>query len=221
MNENKLDHTDNEWVYIAEAFTQSVYKIGYAKNVSNRLSSLQTSSPHELRVFHKFQTANSREAENALHKIFKEKKVRGEWYRLTPVDLAFISQISDYNSTFIWQNVPVNIEDIEVVECGVFTVTVSDIETSGGEYKDVTLTEREISDFLIRAWRKQENQENGLSYRFWFRRHDKKISPEQYRAIIKLLDKNGLILNRKKRYSGRLAMPPTECLLAIKNNAKD
>jgi predicted GIY-YIG superfamily endonuclease len=58
-------------------------KIGYAKNVNERLQSLQTGSPQELYVFDQFDRLTLKEAraiERAVHKHFASKRLKGEWF---------------------------------------------------------------------------------------------------------------------------------------------
>jgi len=76
-------------VYIIGDRTHEIYKIGKANNIKNRLSSLKTANPFiELIAVEKFNSSNSALwAENALHKIFKKQKFKGEWFKLTPNDI--------------------------------------------------------------------------------------------------------------------------------------
>lgn len=215
-----MNEESNEWVYIIQAIPQGIYKIGRANNLESRLLALQSSNHCELRVTHKFTTSKSREAEKALHAIFEDKKVRGEWYSLSSIDLAFISQMQGYNASFVWENTLLFLDDIKSSPLNLFSVIVKNMMTSTGQLKDITLTEVFIMDFLNRAWRRQKNNKNGLASRFWIRTPHKKIASSHYNAIIKLLDQSELILDRGKRYSGKLAMSPTECLSFIKQSSK-
>ena len=59
------------------------YKIGYSKNPSKRLTSLQVSNPFDLQflILHKCRDAKS--IESQLHKQYEKLKIRGEWFALT------------------------------------------------------------------------------------------------------------------------------------------
>ncbi len=59
-------------------------KIGYTKSddINKRLKGLQTSSPETLIVEGLIKNANERD-ERELHKLFKDERQRGEWFKLT------------------------------------------------------------------------------------------------------------------------------------------
>ncbi len=85
-------------IYIIEAVEQKAYKIGYTANVEQRLGDLQVGAFFDLRIVHTFETENI-EAEKLLHKIFRNKKIRGEWYGLDSFDLTFIERIGESYNT--------------------------------------------------------------------------------------------------------------------------
>lgn len=66
-------------------------KIGYADNVEARLSGLQTANPHDLTVL--ATQPGSGAVERDLHARFKAHHVRGEWFRLAPEIVEYISEI--------------------------------------------------------------------------------------------------------------------------------
>lgn len=69
-----------------------LYKIGIAKNVQERLSSLQTATPDILKVLRAFQVDNAIALEGELHDLFHEKRVHGEWFDLLESDLLHIDE---------------------------------------------------------------------------------------------------------------------------------
>jgi hypothetical protein len=60
-------------------------KIGQATNISQRLDTLQTGCPFVMRVERILEAPNGRteELEDKLHRRYRTKRVRGEWFRLT------------------------------------------------------------------------------------------------------------------------------------------
>lgn len=96
-----LTQKDKEWVYFVfvvpelfccrppELYTYpddyritSRCKIGRAKNIKTRFSSIQTSSPVELELYHIIRTDDSVYLEGIFHRLFCELHTRGEWFDL-------------------------------------------------------------------------------------------------------------------------------------------
>ena len=73
-------------VYIIEAVGAGRVKIGYASNVEQRLSTLRTASPLELRVVKVWQASAA--LEKRLHEALAEHRVRGEWFACSVTDEA-------------------------------------------------------------------------------------------------------------------------------------
>lgn len=70
----------------------SAVKIGFASEIKGRLSSLQTSSHHKLKVL---ATINgTAKFEKELHRKFAADHIRGEWFRRSEVIEAFITSSS-------------------------------------------------------------------------------------------------------------------------------
>jgi len=65
-------------------------KIGTARSVSNRLRALRASSPHELRLLGDI--PGSHEIETAIHRLFREERHRGEWFKASHRLRKFISE---------------------------------------------------------------------------------------------------------------------------------
>lgn len=66
------------------------YKIGYTKNIENRLRELQTANSSKLQLVESFYTNSPKKDEDYLLKTFKNKKKRGEWFNLSGNDIIFI-----------------------------------------------------------------------------------------------------------------------------------
>lgn len=67
------------YVYFARAGEDGLVKIGHAKDVRSRLSSMQTGCPIPLTLLGVLPGGREREAE--LHARFADLRVRGEWFR--------------------------------------------------------------------------------------------------------------------------------------------
>jgi hypothetical protein len=78
-------------VYIIEC--NGFYKIGKATNINKRLSSLQVSSPYELRLVAIKTCENIGVVEKIIHKAYRTTKVRGEWYALNITSLSSLINI--------------------------------------------------------------------------------------------------------------------------------
>lgn len=66
---------------------QGHYKLGYSKNVDNRIKQLSTQPPFELKLMVKHQVYDMRRYEAALHNVYNRKRLRGEWFALSHQDL--------------------------------------------------------------------------------------------------------------------------------------
>jgi hypothetical protein len=79
------------FVYLIEA--NSFYKIGIATDVTKRLASLQTSSPHQMKVLKSWESAFAQKAERYLHRHFKDCRQKGEWFRLSSEQVQILLNI--------------------------------------------------------------------------------------------------------------------------------
>jgi hypothetical protein len=61
-------------------------KIGFSQDVEKRLSSIQTGNPEKLIIHHKAEVPDDRARllERMIHKLNHHKKIKGEWFDLTP-----------------------------------------------------------------------------------------------------------------------------------------
>jgi len=80
------------YVYLIRA-DNGLFKIGKTGNPKNRLKSLNTGSPCELRYVSIIKTDNMDDLEERLHYHFSNKRIRGEWFALTDEDVDRISQL--------------------------------------------------------------------------------------------------------------------------------
>ena len=88
------------YVYFILNYDSQAIKIGIAKNVERRLSSLQTSSPSKLKLLGTIKTESvnkARKLEQSLHKTFNDCRIRGEWFSVHSELLEYIQQLSTNN----------------------------------------------------------------------------------------------------------------------------
>lgn len=81
------------YVYIitSDEFKQDgIYKIGITNNIERRLADMQTGCPFILYALRVFGTKNPLAVEVMLHSFFDKKRLRGEWFKLDDLDIAYI-----------------------------------------------------------------------------------------------------------------------------------
>lgn len=87
----KYKHCIGAYLYVIES--NELFKIGVASSVARRLRNIQMSSPCPVRIrilLELHDLGDARDLEKELHKRFKDKNRRGEWFVLAEEDLAYI-----------------------------------------------------------------------------------------------------------------------------------
>ena len=81
------------FVYLV-ASGKDIVKVGKADDVRKRISTLQTSSPFEMQVFHTIEVSsdNVGALEKLIHKRLKRYHLRGEWFRVERATAIHIAQ---------------------------------------------------------------------------------------------------------------------------------
>lgn len=74
------------FVYLAEGH-RSEYKIGRTNLVDRRLGELGAMAPVEYRLIHEIKTDDPAGIESYWHRRFADKRMRGEWFKLTAADV--------------------------------------------------------------------------------------------------------------------------------------
>jgi Meiotically up-regulated gene 113 len=74
------------FVYIMRNGVTNVVKIGRARNVESRRGQFMTGNPEELTLIDSIETDEPGRCETFLHRIFESKRVRGEFFALTPIE---------------------------------------------------------------------------------------------------------------------------------------
>lgn len=116
------------FVYIIRSGKKGCYKIGIARNVENRMASLQCGNPAELFLIAKFDfgtKVNAFRAEQRLHKIFRRHHVRGEWFdkriSLAKADALFKTDFEEQHG--VWKEKIEREENDEILDLELLEVT--------------------------------------------------------------------------------------------------
>jgi hypothetical protein len=88
-----------ESIYFIRAAESRRLKIGIARNVQERLNTLQTGSPEPLAIEASFEIDGCI-TEKQLHAIFKDCHIRREWFESTPPLEALIANIKNGSHTW-------------------------------------------------------------------------------------------------------------------------
>jgi predicted GIY-YIG superfamily endonuclease len=87
------DRYRKQFVYIVTASEfENIYKIGIAKDVEDRVRTMQTGCPFKLYAFKCYQVNDAVSVETMLHSFFHKKRLMGEWFRLNEIDLTYIDE---------------------------------------------------------------------------------------------------------------------------------
>ena len=95
INLDKQTAQPPAYVYFVCNPDSNAIKIGIAKNVRRRLTSLQTSSPAELELLGTIKARDeiaARKLEQSLHNKFDRERIRGEWFIAEPRLLQYIKE---------------------------------------------------------------------------------------------------------------------------------
>jgi hypothetical protein len=87
------------YVYLVQQGYTGPIKIGLADNVCKRITELQVGNPIELLLIAVIGPISRKEAEHlerSLHKKFKHKHIRGEWFKHS-IDMSAIKEVDISN----------------------------------------------------------------------------------------------------------------------------
>jgi hypothetical protein len=88
---NTLPNKKEGYIYLIKS--QNLYKIGRAKKIKDRIRAYKTENPFGIEILLQVKVDNYIKEENMLLDMFKEKKVRGEWFSLNEEDVELIKEI--------------------------------------------------------------------------------------------------------------------------------
>ncbi len=78
----------NVYLICSEFEGRRLFKIGYTRReVSKRIKELRTGNGSELYIVNQFKSKWGTKIESQLHRMYKSKKVNGEWFDLTDDDV--------------------------------------------------------------------------------------------------------------------------------------
>lgn len=75
-------------VYVINIKNTNLYKIGIAINVEDRYNELYRIIPYDLILVNTYKVNHDKTVEYSLHRHFKDKRVRGEWFELNHKDIV-------------------------------------------------------------------------------------------------------------------------------------
>ena len=106
--------TDNtDYVYVIQMGNRNIFKIGKSNEPGGRLANLQTASPYKLKLLHFFAADNASAAEEQLHAELYEKRLQGEWFRLTNQRKTILSSIEKFvDGQFIVGNKKLSVKEL-------------------------------------------------------------------------------------------------------------
>lgn len=95
MNFNKATgkrkrEKENGYIYILKS--KNLYKIGRAKSLKSRIKTYRTENPFGIRVILQKEVDDYIGIEDRLLRKFKNKQVRGEWFKLNKEDIKWLKQ---------------------------------------------------------------------------------------------------------------------------------
>lgn len=90
----ELERRIDGYVYILGSENFDAFKIGRAKNPLDRTKTLAIQLPYPVEVIHVIASENYVETESELHDAFKNRRLNGEWFRLTEGDIKYLKSKS-------------------------------------------------------------------------------------------------------------------------------
>lgn len=81
------------YVYLLKMVNGDYYKIGRTKNYQNRLETFGVKLPFSVEYEYIIQTKDMYALESELHQRFAAKRVNGEWFALSQVDIDYIKSL--------------------------------------------------------------------------------------------------------------------------------
>ena len=81
---------EDGYVYLLQFGNE--YKIGSSNNVERRFREIKTQMPYDGKIIHTISTGDPVGIESYWHNYFKEKRLKGEWFKLSSSDLNYFKK---------------------------------------------------------------------------------------------------------------------------------
>ena len=89
--ENKTEiNSENGYVYLIKFGDE--YKIGSSNDVERRFREIKTQMPYEGKIIHTINTGDPDGIELYWHNYFKDKRLKGEWFKLSLKDISYFKK---------------------------------------------------------------------------------------------------------------------------------
>lgn len=80
------------YVYFVQEYMTGSFKIGKTKHIDRRMNVFNVKLPFENKLIFLIKTADHHQTEIAFHRHFSDKRLEGEWFKLTREDLAWVKK---------------------------------------------------------------------------------------------------------------------------------
>lgn len=81
------------FIYLIEGVGTGTFKIGRTAKLSERLNAFGVLLPFETTLIHSFPAEDMFWSESRLHRLYRDKRVRSEWFCLDPFQVEYIKSI--------------------------------------------------------------------------------------------------------------------------------
>lgn len=88
----RVDISGRGYIYLVEG-QPGRFKIGLSADPKTRIANLGVKLPFEIEVIHLISTDDMRRAERELHDQFRDRRLAGEWFDLTPEQVQSVKKI--------------------------------------------------------------------------------------------------------------------------------
>lgn len=81
------------YIYVLES-DDGYYKIGQTGSLQNRVKALKIQLPFKVHLLHRVAVSDPSAAERQLHQRFKDRRMNGEWFRLSQEDVEWLTSLT-------------------------------------------------------------------------------------------------------------------------------
>jgi RNA polymerase subunit RPABC4/transcription elongation factor Spt4 len=92
---SRLESLDGQgYIYLLKML-DAFFKIGLSRNPDHRIIGIGTGLPFTITKIHEFRCPKTNSIESMLHKLFEDKREKGEWFRLSQEDVEWLKSFED------------------------------------------------------------------------------------------------------------------------------